>query len=221
MIIRKRPAFVPFSGWVVPAVLMLFGGMTECLAQDYRPGLFFREDWTETPPQTPVTQEHVANDDLEMRLYGVGADSMRKSNHERPVDDPFYVWSGLAEGNWVVTLRHGSADVDLSEYAKVIWRSKQSGVRCLRLVVKTAASDWLVSGSCDGPSRDWRIRQFNIADIDWYELNIDRVTEGRSAEAPDLSRVEEIGFTDLMRGGGSRASSRLDWIEAYGRPVER
>jgi hypothetical protein len=35
----------------------------------------------------------------------------------------------------------------------------------------------------------------------------------------DLSRVDEIGFTDLMPGGGSDACSRLDWIEVYGKPV--
>ena len=41
--------------------------------------------------------------------------------------------------------------------------------------------------------------------------------EGAKVTTPDLSRVEEIGFTDLMAGGGSAACSRLDWIEVYGR----
>jgi hypothetical protein len=41
-------------------------------------------------------------------------------------------------------------------------------------------------------------------------------------ENPNLSRVEEIGFTELMRGGGHGASgSRVDWIEVYGKPVPR
>jgi len=30
-----------------------------------------------------------------------------------------------------------------------------------------------------------------------------------------LSRVDEVGFTDLMAGGGTPASSRLDWIEVW------
>ena len=38
---------------------------------------------------------------------------------------------------------------------------------------------------------------------------------------PDLSRVDEIGFTDLMVGGQSEACSRLDWVEVYGKPVDR
>jgi hypothetical protein len=40
-------------------------------------------------------------------------------------------------------------------------------------------------------------------------------------EKPDLSNVEEIGFTDLMRGGGSEACSRLDWIEVDGFSIAR
>jgi hypothetical protein len=38
---------------------------------------------------------------------------------------------------------------------------------------------------------------------------------------PNLSRVDEIGSTDLMRGGESAACSRLDWLEVYGKPVKR
>jgi len=44
---------------------------------------------------------------------------------------------------------------------------------------------------------------------------------------PDLGRVDEIGFTDLMRGMlspagmSSPAASRVDWIEVYARAVKR
>jgi len=33
--------------------------------------------------------------------------------------------------------------------------------------------------------------------------------------------VDEIGWTDLMTGGGTPASSRVDWFEVYGWPVKR
>jgi hypothetical protein len=48
-----------------------------------------------------------------------------------------------------------------------------------------------------------------------------KVVEGEWVDHPDLSRVAEIGWTDLMTGGGSSACSRVDWIEVYGRPVKR
>jgi hypothetical protein len=38
-----------------------------------------------------------------------------------------------------------------------------------------------------------------------------------------LSKVDEIGFTDLMRGsgGGPGGGTRVDWIEVYGKPTPR
>ena len=39
---------------------------------DDRPGFFFREDWKESPPATPITQDHVANPNLVLKLYGPG-----------------------------------------------------------------------------------------------------------------------------------------------------
>jgi hypothetical protein len=65
-----------------------------------------------------------------------------------------------------------------------------------------------------------------MVDVRWRNLNIDDVVEARDGywvDFPDLSRVEEIGFTDLMRGAGhgSGGGSRLDWIEVHGKPVPR
>ena len=188
---------------------------------EYRPRLFFREDWKEIPAATPVTQEHVANKDLVLSLYGPGADSIKKSHHPRPPDDPYYIWSGLCTGNWAVTLKNPTSYVDLSNFAKIVWRSKQSGLRRLHIILKLADGTWLVSDKCDDVSKDWRVSEFNLADITWYELDIAAVVEGSPVPNPDLSRVDEIGFTDLMRGGWSIACSRLDWIEVYGKAVPR
>jgi hypothetical protein len=203
-------------------LLMAFQIPIGGIAQDnYRPSLFFREGWKEIPYATPITQEHVESPDLILNLYGPGADSIRKSHHDRPADDPYYVWSGLCDGNWAVTLKHKDSYADLSKYSKIIWRTWQSGFRNLRIILKLADGTWLVSDQYDGSSKDWRIREFNIADINWYRLNIENVSERRQVIGPDLSRVDEIGFTDLMRGGLSDACSRLDWIEVYGNPVPR
>jgi len=40
---------------------------------------------------------------------------------------------------------------------------------------------------------------------------------------PDLSRVDEVGFVDLMPGSGhgNGGWSDLAWIEVYGKPVPR
>lgn len=196
------------------AVFLLLAA-TSLYAQD-RPGLFFREDWKEIPAATPVTQEHVANADLTLSLYGPGKATVRKSHHDTPADDPYYVWSGECTGNWAVTLRQRNASADLTGMAKIRWRTKQAGFRQLRIVLKLAGGTWLVSDQSDGPSADWRVREFNVADIRWRKLDIETIIESGWADKPDLTHVEEIGFTDLMRGGGTPACSRVDWIEIYG-----
>ncbi|MBW6536387.1 MAG: hypothetical protein K0B11_15360 [Mariniphaga sp.] len=201
--------------------VLIFSTIVNTAQESYRPGLFFREDWKETPPEIPLSQNHVNNPELLVQLYGAGKDSLKKSNHDRPVDDPFYVWSGLCLENWLVSLKHKEYNVDLTGFAKIRWRSKQAGLRELRIALKLADGSWLVSDLSDGPSKDWRIKEFNIQNITWYKLDIDRVTEIGPVSNPDLSNVEEIGFTDLMPGGKSTSCSRLDWIEVDGKPVKR
>lgn len=108
-----------------------------------RPPLLFREDWKETEAALPITPAHVVNPALVLSLHGPGKEGIKKSHHDRPADDPFYVWSGECKGNWAVTLRHGTALADLRGLAKIRWRSKQSGFRQLRLVLQLADNTWL------------------------------------------------------------------------------
>ena len=200
---------------LIAAVLVAAAVAPVLRAQD-RPPLFFREDWTETPAALPITQTHVASADLLLTLHGPGGPRLKKSHHDRPADDPFYLWSGDADAPWAATLRHRRAAVDLSRLGKVRWRARQTGFRRLHLVLRLADGTWIVGDDPDAASGDWRIREINIGDLRWRRLDIDKVVEGPPVPSPDLSRVIEIGVTDLMRGGGTPASSRLDWIEVYG-----
>ncbi len=198
-----------------------YGPRTTLTTGSYRPPVFFREDWKEIPAATPVTQGHVLNKDLVLSLYGPGCDSIKKSHHEKPDDDPYYIWSGLCTGNWAVTLKNPALFADLTGYSKIIWRSKQSGLRELRIILKLADGTWLVSQEGDGMSKDWRVKEFNLSDLSWFRLDIDNIIEGEQVIGPDLSKVDEIGFTDLMRGGQSISCSRLDWIEVHGKEITR
>jgi hypothetical protein len=54
----------------------------------------------------------------------------------------------------------------------------------------------------------------------------EQVVEARDSTwkySVDLSKVDEIGFTDMSRGAGHglSGSSAVDWIEVYGQPVKR
>jgi len=197
--------------------------------------LFFREDWkldpkapnvnNEREPEHPIVQGDVANPNLEVRLYGDKAGT-------RMVDQTFnnhllYVMTLLCTSNCAITLRDKNNDVDLSGLATIKWRTRVSGFHFLRPIVKLASGQWLVGDKgSPGPSTSWVDSEIQLVDVRWRNLDIEDVVEGRDGywvDFPDLSRVEEIGFTDLMRGAGhgSGGGSRIDWIEVYGKPVPR
>ena len=78
-----------------------------------------------------------------------------------------------------------------------------------------------MSDYAEGPTVDWHESEFAIAGIRRRRMNIETIVEGAWVEKPDLSKVDEIGWTELAPGGGTPASSRVDWIEVYGKPVKR
>ena len=185
-----------------------------------QPPLLFREDWTATPPAIPLSQRDVANPDLNVGIHGEGPPLVKKSFHDAREWDPHYVWSGLAQDPWAVSLSLSDGGLmDLAGTATVRWRSRQSGFRALRAVLELEGGQWLVSDHADPASDQWRISEFAFSSTRWRRLDIRTVTEGPWAPAPDLTRVRSVGFTDLAPGGRSRACSRLDWIEVYGQRV--
>ena len=192
-------------------LLLLAGPVTPTVQT--APDVLFREDWTETPAEIPLGQNHVANPDLTVALYGPGFAGIKKSHHDWIENDPYYVWSGACPGNWAVTLRRKGGSLDLSGGASIRWRSRQSGFRQLRVVLRLEDGTWLVSDRFDGPSEDWHVWEVALGGVRWRKLNIERVTEEEWQESPSLARVAEVGFSDLMSGGLTPASSRVDWIE--------
>ena len=155
-----------------------------------------------------------------MAIHGPGPPLLKKSFHDGRAWDPHYVWSGLAQGPWAVSLSlAGGGAMDLSGTATVRWRSRQSGFRALRAVLELADRRWLVSEEAVPDSSQWRVSEFAFSGTRWRQLDIETVTEGAFEDDPALRRVRSVGFTDLMAGGASRACSRLDWIEVYGQRV--
>jgi hypothetical protein len=43
----------------------------------------------------------------------------------------------------------------------------------------------------------------------------------RGKATPDLTKVDEISFSDLMPGGMIPSASRVSYFEVYGKPVRR
>ena len=196
--------------------------------EDNRPPLFFRGEWKRPAEEGNhnLAQADLTNQNLELKLYGDKA-NIQETLHAVPKTEGTYVWTGLCESSCAVALRDKANYVDLSDpMAKVRWKSKQAGFHLLRIIVKPSAGPWLVSEYGDGYTPDWRESDIPLAGMRWrqFDSNTALVSgNGQWIEHPDLTKVDEVGFTDLVAGSGHGAggSSRVSWIEVYGKPVRR
>ena len=198
------------------------------------PPVFFREDWklvgglpninTPQEPEHAVVQGDVANPNLEVRLYGdkAGLTAVKQTYN----NDITYLMTLLCASNCAVALRDKNNDVDLTGLATLRWRTKITGFHLLHPILKLADGTWLVGDHATAYSTDWVESEIQLVDVHWRTLDIENVVEGRGGkwvENPNLSKVEEVGFTDLMRGSGhgGGGGSRIDWIQVSGKPVPR
>ena len=102
--------------------------------------------------------------------------------------------------------------MDLTGLSKVRWTTRASGFHAVRPLIKLMDGTFLVGDHADASTTTFLESEFAFAGLRWIKLDIDRiVTIGRYgplgeasswAESPDLSKVDEVGFVDLMPGDG-------------------
>ena len=83
---------------------------------------------------------------------------------------------------------------------------------------------WLAGDRTDGSLSDWIESEFAVSDVRWLRLDPARmVTSGTWVNNPDLSKVDEIGFADLMPSSGHGPGGWADVgkIEVYAKSVPR
>jgi hypothetical protein len=192
--------------------------------EDHRPPLAFREDFVDEPNETPVTMASIRNKALRFTTWGPGKEMVAKSHHASPKDESGYIWTGSCTQVCGFTLYDPTAWLDLRGLAKITWRTKTTGFHQLRLMLKLADGKTLVGDKTVDASTDWRVSEMTIQDIEWHGLNAKTMTDDPVVRTPDLSKVEEIGWTDLMPGSGHGTpggSTRVDWFEVYAAKVPR
>jgi hypothetical protein len=190
-----------------------------------RPPLFFAEEWKQTPKggEHPVTAESIANANLELKLY-VPSGQLMLTGSAGDENNPIHVWTGLCTSPCALAFRDKRRLVDLSGLARVRWNTKTSGFHQIRPIVKLADGTWLVGNRPDGTTRDWILSEISFADLHWLTLDITRVvTTGTVLDKVDLSKVDEIGFADLMPGSGHGPGGWSDvaQVQVYGKPGTR
>jgi hypothetical protein len=142
--------------------------------------------------------------------------------------DPPNLWTGVCQTPVAVALRDRARYVDLTGLARIRWVTRVSGFHVVRPVIKLADGSWFVGDYAEGaPSANSTLfleSEFAVSSVRWLPLDIARVvTVGQSWAQPDLSRVDEVGFADLLPGSGHGWGGfvNVGRIEVYGRPVNR
>ena len=222
------------SNWLAGQPARAAGQQAQTPPGPQRPPLFFREDWKLDPnapnvnnadePEHPVGQGDVANPNLEVHVYGDKAGT--RISDQTYNNHLTYAMTLLCTSNCAITLRDKNNDVDLTGPATIRWRTRISGFhlppshyQARRRNVAHRRPDVEPLDGLGGVGNPTGGRALAHLDIQ----NVVEASDGYWVDYPDLSRVEEIGFTDLMRGAGhgSGGGSRVDWIEVYGKPVPR
>jgi hypothetical protein len=184
------------------------------------PSLFFKETWKDGPGNVPVTQAAVVSPDLEVKLYGTGKEDFGITA-EGGVP---HIWTGLCATACMLTLSKKDSFVDLTGKAKIRWYTKTSGFHEVRPALKLADGTLLVGDHVDANTFDYHESEFFVSEVHWMKLDGPTVqTKGNLLDKVDLSKVDAVGFADLMPGSGhgSGGYSDVGWIEVYGKPVKR
>jgi hypothetical protein len=183
-----------------------------------------------TPPDDhgawPASQQGVANPNLQLTLHGTSGKEIQLVAVRGSADVyPVNLWTGTTTSPSAATLRDRNNFVDLTNpLAKIRWVVRTSGFHQVRPVVKLADGTWLVGDRPTGPSADFNETDISIADLKWMKLDVMRVVAvGNWIDHVDLSKVDEVGFADLMPGSGHGPGGYVNVgrIEVYGKPVKR
>ncbi len=190
-----------------------------------RPGLFFEEEWKQSAQggEHPVTDESNGNPDLDVNLY-VPAGQILLTGSAGDENNPIHLWMGLCTSPCAVAFRDKKHFADLSALARIRMNTKMSGFHQVRPIVKLADGTWWVGDHATGTTRDWLVSEISYADLHWIKLDIKRVvTVGTMVDKIDLTKVDEIGFADLMPASGHGPGGWADvaQLEVYGHPVAR
>jgi len=101
------------------------------------------------------------------------------------------------------------------------WRTRTENLHVLHPVVKLADGTLLVgSQTFSSPQRpmagsiaysgNFVVSEVTFDDQRWFQLDPVKVVTMKEVGNPDLSRVDEIGFVDLMPGGGHGVCRMLE-----------
>ena len=119
-------------------------------------------------------------------------------------DDP-HIFTGLCEGPCGFTLRDRSNYFNLTGKADMKFSVQVSGFHLFRPLIKLADGTLLIGDQADGSIADRHPYEISFSEVRWLKLDPDRgVTLGKWIDNPELSKVDEVGYFDVIPGSGVR-----------------
>ena len=180
-------------------------------------------------------QANVADPNVIMTFYGKAAKQILTTSAPGNPAAPYGVWAGTAEGPFAVTFKQKNGYLDMTGLANVRWFTKTAGFHAVRPVVKLANGDLLVGDLTFESVAKLSLHEFSLLNIRWVKLDPDRIVTVPSGptvgnpnpgiwmKTPDLTKIDEIGFADLMPGSGHGQGGyiQLGGIEVFGKLTPR
>jgi hypothetical protein len=179
--------------------------------------------------QLPFVQANVVDPNLELKQYGAGKDVLTNAGNPAQFI-PFSAWTGMTSGPFALTFRDKASLLDLNGGAKIRWATKTSGFHVVRPVIKLADGSMFVGDVGSENVAMMTISEFPVGTVRWVKLDPIRVVTLGSPGSfnqiwatPDLSKVDELGFADLIPGSGHGTGGwvHVGSIEVYGKAVPR
>jgi hypothetical protein len=203
--------------------------------------------------EAPLSQANVSNPNLELKIYGAGKQRIENGEVLGAIlVQGNHLFTGMTEQPFAVAFRDKNRYVDLSGLGKIRWTIRASGLHVVHPIIRLADGTWLLGEHADGGNQlQVRPIEFTVSDPEerWIRLDIDRVvTLGPREQEPvdsvkaakleaemaragvwlhvnqvDLTKVDVVGFADLMPGSGHGYGGFISMgtIEVYGSAVPR
>ena len=183
----------------------------------------------------PLAQSSVTTPNVDLQLYGDGANIIVATGAGPNLPRTFF---GLCKGPCGFTLRDRSNYFDLRGRAKITFTTIVSGFHRVRPILKLADGTLLIGDQAEGSVADYHEYTISFSESRWLRLDPVRgVTLGATwVENPDLSKVDEVGYFDVIPGSGPHTEGLSvekqppppagGWIavsafELWGHPVSR
>jgi len=158
----------------------------------------------ENTTRLPLSADVVTDPNLELHTYGDGKNIVVSIG--KAATDP-HTFDGLCERPCGMTFRDKRNYFDLRGRAKIKWTVIVSGFHRAQPLIKLADGTLLVGDQGQGSTADWQQSEVSFSDVRWLALDgVRGVTLGRWVEHPDLSKVDEVGYFDVIPGSGEHVA---------------